>query len=92
MLMTLEKLDRKSLMDTGKFIATSVTINTSYIISVKPAPSRWGRINEINDEPVSGVHATEIVYTTGGSTETIIVLGKYENIVRRAEGRRVLRG
>lgn len=91
-MLTLEKLEKVSVIDNGRFVSTPVTINPAYIISIQPASGRWQTVNEVNSKPSLIPEATQIVYANGHQTETIYVLGKYENIVKRVNKRSLLHG
>lgn len=72
MMLALEKICRIRAAQ-GGFEISPISINSSAVVSVQPASVHWG--------PSSAY--TEIAYTSGSSTEKIIVIGEYSEIVRK---------
>ena len=87
MLLNLERLLQESTIPGGKFVSSPITINSEYVISIKPASSRWSSIKEVNNRPVKNCHATEICISNGDSVESVVVLGRYEDLVEKIKGK-----
>lgn len=82
-MLTLDKIetDARSKI-TGHFTTTKISINPQYIVSIRPPTGRWSVIREVNDNPCSRESVTEVRYSVGQQVETIVVLARYEDLVR----------
>jgi len=91
-MLTLDKIERDTRSKiTGHFITTKISINPEYIVSIRPSSGGWPMIREVNNQPCSNESTSEVRYSVGQQVETIVVLAKYEDLVREvATGKRSL--
>lgn len=91
MMMMVDLVSKQSSFNNGLskevFVTSPLSINTSAVISIRPAQQT---VNEINGKIADGMHFTEIVYSLGHSVATITVLGEYSDIVEKVKGKKRL--
>ena len=97
MMLTLDCISREPCFRSGlvreQYVTNPISINTSSIVSVRPAQDDWSLLKEINGKPVKNIQMTEVVYSIGNSVEKITVLGEYTSIVKKmSDKRQILNG
>ncbi len=94
-MLTLDKIENDTRSKiTGHFTTTKISINPQYIVSIRPPSGPWAVIREVNDQPCSRESVTEVRYSVGQQVETIVVLARYEDLVKEVANnkKRLLHG
>jgi len=97
MMLTLDCISREPCFRSGlvreQYVTKPISINTSSVVTVRPAQGDWSLLKEINGKPVKDPQMTEVVYNVGNSVEKITVLGEYTSIIKKmSDTRRILNG